>query len=724
MHENEIISQALDHTMLLFPQFCEGFHTFEDSGKLWEWEIEYKREASKKLREILSPYVEGDMILVDDEEAMGILEQLFKLSYFFNWRDQEYFRKTFPDYQGGTAEMLGMIIDVLRQLPNGDWQTPLDTLLKWLDEQGCAANLTMLLPTTFLFLWDPQNHYAIKVSVVNQFLQMVGWPRMRHGGRLTLELYEQILERVNAVRGHIATWGPRDNIDVHSFIWQSVHCLAGKGSEYKIKNPEQLLAFKVGKVDQSTDEEENGQESTRIPYPLNLILAGPPGTGKTYRLLTDIQPYFEEDVDELSAEDYYRERCQDLPYWKIIAVTLIVHGAPMSVPELKDSRIIQAGYPISDRAPSFNTNLWNTLGSHTPLACENVNRSEKNRVLPYIFWKGEDSRWQMANDAEEQIPELFELAEELRTYTPRQERVVRHAFVTFHQSYAYEDFVEGIRPVMAEDSGGESGDIGYEVKPGILREMVRRAKADPKRRHALFIDEINRANISNVLGELITLLEPDKRMRYDEQSRQWVGGVRVVLPYSKEEFGMPDNLHLIGTMNTADRSIALLDHALRRRFHFEDVPSNPEVLRSMASQSGMIEIEDEPPIDLAKMLEVMNRRIEFLLDRDHNIGHSYLIGIKTFDDLDAAFRRTIIPLLAEYFHNDWQNIQRIFADLRNEEDQSDFQMKCRDDAIVTHTVLTPRDLFGTEDDSLSARRYYEVAEEFSGASFRKIYGES
>ena len=214
----------------------------------------------------------------------------------------------------------------------------------------------------------------------------------------------------------------------------------------------------------------------------------------------------------------------------------------------------------------------------------------------------------------------------------------RIAMVTFHQNFAYEDFIEGIRPVL-DDEG--SGQIRYKLRDGIFKQIAQAAKEEKDKPFVLIIDEINRGNIAKIFGELITLVEDSRRLDAKDETK-------VALTYSKEPFGVPNNLYLIGTMNTADRSIQLLDTALRRRFDFVEMMPKPELIS-----------DNVEGVNCKRMLEEMNKRITTLLDREHQIGHTYLLDVDTMEELSYAFQNKIFPLLQEYFFDDWSKIRAV-----------------------------------------------------------------
>lgn len=350
----------------------------------------------------------------------------------------------------------------------------------------------------------------------------------------------------------------------------------------------------------------------------------------------------------------------------------------------------------------------------------------------------------------------------------------RIAFTTFHQSYGYEEFIEGIKPVMDSE---ESGDVKYTIEDGIFKRfcksgegisldeawgqlyedakatggkftvtrrtgsrreaqftkedvisvmfdgetpahsdisksklkevyetydyehrldipnggsrwvfdvcyaiidllvkkynMIENADAEQKNR-VFIIDEINRGNISKIFGELITLIEDTKRKDMPEAAS-------AILPYSGEVFSVPANVHILGTMNTADRSIALMDTALRRRFRFVEMMPDTGALEGLLVEG----------LNVAKMLEVINTRIEFLYDREHTIGHAFFMSLKekpTIENLGAIFEKSVVPLLQEYFYEDYQKIQLVLGDNAKTEDDADTKF-IKDVKVVARNIF-------------------------------------
>lgn len=306
----------------------------------------------------------------------------------------------------------------------------------------------------------------------------------------------------------------------------------------------------------------------------------------------------------------------------------------------------------------------------------------------------------------------------------------RIGFTTFHQSYGYEDFIEGIRPVLdkektdaqnqsEEQKSEKSGNLEYTMEPGVFKAFCEKAEKS-KKPYVFIIDEINRGNISRIFGELITLIEESKRKgEADERS--------VILPYSGLPFSVPSNVYIIGTMNTADRSIALLDTALRRRFSFVEMMPDTEVLKDIK-----IEVPEMPDtvdkkagkstIDIQKLLKIINQRIEVLYDREHTIGHAYFCGLKktaTLDGLKNVFKKSVLPLLQEYFFDDYEKIAMVLGD--NQKSNSNYKF------IVEDNEKDIRALFGKDletevIDMLQRKRYMINEKAFDYAeSYIQIY---
>ena len=385
-------------------------------------------------------------------------------------------------------------------------------------------------------------------------------------------------------------------------------------------------------------------------------------------------------------------------------------------------------------------------------------------------------------------------------------------FVTFHQSYGYEEFVEGIKALPSGADGNDSDEMIYDVVPGIFKKLSQKAhdskvlplKDKPKeftlnapqlniqarmiqedenifrvlagskirkdnsntfklqnlknkilntiknseedewflmeedypfksmsgsssvilgrqsngfkewkevkenieidnklelKNYVLIIDEINRGNISKIFGELITLIEDSKRAGNKEK-------VEITLPYSGDMFSVPNNLYILGTMNTADRSIALMDTALRRRFHFEEMMPNTELLD--------FEVEG---INIKAMIDVINQRIEYLYDRDHMIGHAYFINLEdnpSIKELDNIFKNKVIPLLQEYFYDDWEKIQMVLGDHIEQKEQDE-------NKFIVSKKQEEKKLFGFDHDDIEDDQIiFTVNESFSIDAYKKI----
>lgn len=407
--------------------------------------------------------------------------------------------------------------------------------------------------------------------------------------------------------------------------------------------------------------------------PLNLILYGPPGTGKTYELRNKYFQRFTDKSAKQTKEDFNLQLVKDFAWWEVISLAML---------DLKNAKVNNiANHPLLKAKNSISNNknykatIWGNLQRHTMNECENVNVTKKDE--PLYFIKNKKSEWSIDEKvAKSEYPELFTVLKKYNEFTPKTIEEKRYVFTTFHQSYSYEDFIEGIKPVLNNDE--ESDNLKYEIVPGIFKEIAKRAENNPDKEYAIFIDEINRGNIANIFGELITLIEEDKRKGADEE-------LEAVLPYSKEKFSVPKNLFIIGTMNTADRSVEALDTALRRRFSFKEIPPNydlPEINK---------EIEG---INLSEMLRKINQRIAQLLSKDQLIGHSYFMRVNDLTDLKTVFQNNIIPLLQEYFYGDTGKIglvlgqgffennenekrdpDNIFAEFSDSEDYSELLMK-------------------------------------------------
>jgi 5-methylcytosine-specific restriction protein B len=400
--------------------------------------------------------------------------------------------------------------------------------------------------------------------------------------------------------------------------------------------------------------------------PLNLILYGPPGTGKTYELNRLKKELFTDRYKSKSKEETLREFVMKYPRWKVIAAILAASENPMLVSEIVEHPLAKAKANPSNTSPESN-GIWSDLQIYAD--DESTNTKERYRSSKKMFHKFEGSKWSLMEERKSEIrdiigPDLVDLAKDSSNIKIEIDKEFqRYNFITFHQKYSYEDFIEGIKPLIADEELEESnGQLQFQLKKGIFynacvealklagyssfdecykdsidnrRKKFEEAKNDPRKRYALLIDEINRANISAVFGELITLIEDDKRIGAENE-------IWLELPYSGEKFCVPGNLHIIGTMNTADKSIALLDIALRRRFEFE----------SMYPEYGLVNSHKEMLIALNTAIRNSRKNPDFF------IGHAFFMNVSE-NERTKILNKKIIPLLIEYCQNNADTVRKI-----------------------------------------------------------------
>lgn len=366
-------------------------------------------------------------------------------------------------------------------------------------------------------------------------------------------------------------------------------------------------------------------ENIKIEYPLNQILYGPPGTGKTYHTINKALAIIEnKTVDELVKEKRkdLKERFNSyLNSGQIVFTTFhqsmcyedFIEGIKPIKPKKDDSFV---KYDIHD-------------GIFKKLCLSSVKFKFKpgDKIGEYEITKvGSEILYLLKPQAKTIVPLPIYLINELYT-------LVKENKVTLKE----------IKDKQAADKMSADTEKyiinGYpNIFPLLIEKMIN--DNSQSNNHVLIIDEINRGNVSQIFGELITLIEEDKRLGNDES-------LEITLPYSKEKFGVPPNLHIIGTMNTADRSVEALDTALRRRFCFEEMPPKYEELKELEY--------DIYGFSAYKILKTINQRIEKLIDKDHAIGHAYFIG-KNNETIVESFYKNIIPLLQEYFFGDYGKI--------------------------------------------------------------------
>jgi 5-methylcytosine-specific restriction enzyme B len=518
----------------------------------------------------------------------------------------------------------------------------------------------------FLTLSDPKSHFFLKTTEVRKAIQFFEpgfrWnPRvlsaeeLRHVESIAKRVYDRLVEE---------GWNPVDLIDVQGFFWVATYW----GEEEPKTTPEGEPAPPTDKPVINT-----------MTEPHNQILYGPPGTGKTFstvnKALRILDPDFlaNNSSDRRALRRRFEEFCDQgrigtVTFHQSFSYEDFVEGLRASTDDDGTIRYeIEPGI-FKRMCDAARGTAGSAVQAFAP--GQVFGRDYRVRdVTPDVLRLTKPNGSKLSFDME-LLNELAGLVRS-RTITIKdiaEKQVFEKADVQLEKYliHGYANILPELIDQLTKSSGNTQPHADSSQGPWVL-----------------IIDEINRGNIANIFGELITLIESSKREGATEQTA-------VTLPYSKDRFCVPANLYIVGTMNTADRSLVHLDTALRRRFVFEPMMPNTKVLSSQG-------IEEIDGIDIVTMLEVMNQRIELLYDREHTLGHSFFLPLAddpTLSCLADIFQRQILPLLEEYFFEDWSKIRQVLGDHQKTDESTCFVVPLHTEASVQALLSAdvPQDL--------------------------------
>ena len=499
-------------------------------------------------------------------------------------------------------------------------------------------------------------------------------------------------------------WGERvfSIVEERNFDKADYDCLLEKLKEIYNKTIEKFY-ISVKEYHNEVGVEKNKKDSN-MHTKLNQILYGPPGTGKTYHTIDMALQIIDGKVPESREEakdrfEVLKElgQIEFVTFHQSYGYEEFVEGIKADV-ESDDVRyIIEDGiFKRLSTEALFESILFDNFQedlTYAELYDIVVQKYKREKVLKlkskdkkiieirgiskkdnlYCYHEDSDVRHTVGKERLKKLYDVYnslDKLDELSGFHDEFTKIIGGANQTVYWTILHE-ILKNKEEVKKENI---VNDISYEKKKELVNESFNKKHKEIPKNYILIIDEINRGNISKIFGELITIIEESKRLGNEE-------AMEVTLPYSGEKFGVPNNLYIIGTMNTADRSIALMDTALRRRFEFVEMMPDVSLLKG-------IRIEG---IDITKLLETINRRIEYLYDRDHTIGHAYFMSLKensTLEALGNIFRNRVIPLLQEYFYDDWEKIRLVLGANQKEEA---YQF------ITIKKDYDPRELFGNSE---------------------------
>jgi len=685
--------EKLRTLQVYFQESFEGFNSFADMGEAFQKsEDNYKREAIAKFQSVLGDWISSDADSMNYSDVLGdikgcLLDKLpddGQKQNFTSWRDEAYLFNELLQSEDNQHQFIKCLHALLQDAANGrSVDDSLNTLLTFLNEQNCPANMSRIIPTLFLFLIRPDKFIYMKPTVWNKFCILIEEEKLKRGAFFSIDYLHKMESIAESVKLGIAEWTPRDMVDVQSFIFCTHDYTQATAVEPDLASEEQSI-HEPGVDDQSV------KKSSGVAY-LNQIFYGPPGTGKTYNTVIEAvrvcEPDFEGDYEE--AKPLYDDlkekgRIEFITFHQSYGYEEFIEG-------------IRAETIENDHGEStINYEVKSGVFKH--LAKKASASDATIREFVEVFKAAVIDR--VSKDTQLEIPTktgffLIKEISERSIFFDKQKGDSKHSLA--------------IKTLMKIYDAGENNVIVgglqtyYESLLKYLNNYATEMKSTEAGPFVLVIDEINRGNISKIFGELITLTEPDKRIGEEH-------AMTVRLPVSGETFGVPNNLHIIGTMNTADRSIAMMDTALRRRFEFKEMMPNPcllHVKNVQEFQDDGVTVNDWESIDywinndewdwnkdyededllvegvvnLRRLLYAMNQRIEVLYDREHTIGHAYFMSLmdaSTIEDLASVFANKVIPLLAEYFFEDWEKIRMVLGDNQKKDQDCAFIIESKE----------------------------------------------